>query len=81
MKLIYGLPKRSQDVREARVLGYLSSKLLRESGTSPRERHVLQSAKLNGVGDLKIFSKTDIKIPSLEFANLGFDLASYIFPH
>ena len=45
------------------------------SGTSPRERNVLQYTKLNGVGDLKSVLTSDMEVQSLEFAYLVFGLA------
>jgi hypothetical protein len=53
VKVMPGLPWRPQDERDARAMGYLSRKLLTGSGTSLRERSVLQTTKLKGVGYLK----------------------------
>lgn len=50
-------------------------KLLPENGTSPRERSVLQSTELKGVGDLKSVLTSDMEMQSLEFSQLGFGLA------
>ena len=50
--------------------------LLTGSGTSPRERSVLQSTKeVKGVGDLKSALTSDMEMQSLEFAQLVFGLA------
>jgi hypothetical protein len=43
------LPWTTHNVRDARTMGYLLRKVLRGNGTSPRERRMLQSAKLKGV--------------------------------
>ena len=69
------LPWRPQDVRDARDLDTFQGKLLAGSGTSPRERNVLQSTKLKGVGDLKSILTSDMEIQSLELAQLVFGLA------
>lgn len=50
-------------------------KLLTGKGTSPRERSVLQSTKLKGVGDLKRVLTSDMELQSLELAQLVFCLA------
>ena len=49
-------------------------KLLTGSQTSPRERSVLQSTKLKGVGDLKTALTSDMEMQSMEFAQLDFSL-------
>lgn len=51
VKVEPGLPWRPQHFEHNRVR-YLPEELLRGSGTSPRERAVLQSTKLKGVGNL-----------------------------
>ena len=50
-------------------------KLLVESGTSPRKGSILQSSKLEGVGDLKSASIADIEMQILDSAQLAFGLA------
>ena len=56
--------------------------LLTGSGTNPRERSVLQSTKLKGVGDLKSVSTSDIKMQSLDFFLAGFlSCFGLVFPH
>ena len=50
-------------------------KLLTDTGTSPRERSVLQSTKLKGVGDLKSILTPDLEMQSVKFAQLVFGLA------
>jgi hypothetical protein len=69
------LPWRSENVRDARVVGYLLKKASRESETSPRERIVLHSTKLKEVGNLKGISTSDVEMQRLEFAQLVFSLA------
>lgn len=49
------LPWRLQEVRDFIYVGYLPRKLLIESGTLPRERSVLQLAKLKGFGSKEHF--------------------------
>ena len=49
--------------------------MLTVSETSQREGSVLHSTRLNGVGDLKIISTSDMEIQTLEFAHLVFHLA------
>lgn len=49
-------------------------KLLTGEGTSPRERSVLLSRKLNGVGDLKRALTPDLEMQSLESVQLVLDL-------
>jgi hypothetical protein len=39
-------------------------------GTNQRERNVLQSTKLKGIGNLKGVSTSDMEMKSLEFAQL-----------
>ena len=53
--------------------------LLIGSGNSIRERSVLQSIKMKGVGDLKSVLTSDIEIQHLEFVLLvfGFALVQY----
>ena len=55
--------------------GTCQGELLTGSGTSPRERSVLQSTKLKGIGDLKSALTSDVEMQSLEFAQLVFGLA------
>jgi hypothetical protein len=50
-------------------------KLLTGCGKSPRERPVLQSTKIKGLGDLKSALTSDMEVQSLEFAQLDFGLA------
>ena len=55
----------TQDVRDARDVGYLLKKLLTGSGTYPRERSVCQSAELKEVGDRNksiLISDMEIKL-------------------
>jgi hypothetical protein len=40
------LPWRIQDVKDARVMGYLFRKAVKWNGSSPRKRNVFQSPKL-----------------------------------
>ena len=47
-------------------------KLLIESGTSPRERSVLQSTKMKGVRDLKSVLTSNMEMQRSEFAELVF---------
>jgi hypothetical protein len=50
-------------------------KLLTGSGTSQRERIVLQSTKLKGTGDLKSILTSDTVMQSLRFAQLAFGVS------
>ena len=50
-------------------------KLLTGNGTSPRRRNMLESTKLNRIGDLKNILTSDMEIQSLEFAQQVFSLA------
>ena len=59
VKVKPGLCWRPQDVRDAK------KKLQTECGTSPRERSVLQSTKLEGVGDMKSPLTSDIEMQNL----------------
>ena len=45
-----------------------------EGGTRPKERSVLHSTKIKGLGHLKSILTSDIKMQNLEFDQLGFDL-------
>ena len=67
-----GSPWRLQDVGDVRAMGYLQRK---GGGTNPRERSVLQSTKLTGVGDLKSVLTSDTEMQGLEFAQMVFSLA------
>jgi hypothetical protein len=67
VKVRPGLPWQPQEVRDARVIGYLLRRAA-NSGTSPRERSVLQSTKLKGVGDLRSALTSVMEMQSLEFA-------------
>ena len=75
VKVKPGLPWRPQDVRDARTMGTCQGELLSESGTSPGERSMLQSAKLKRVGDLKMVLTSDMEIQSLKFSRLVFGFA------
>jgi hypothetical protein len=61
-------------------MGYLLRKLL--TGTSPRERRVLQSTKMKGVGHLKSTLTSDVEMQVFGFVQLAFSLAlvCIIFP-
>ena len=74
-KIRPGLPWRSQDGGDARAVGSLPRRAADRSGTSPRERSVLQSTKLKGVGDLRSILTSDMEMQSLEFAQPVFSLA------
>jgi hypothetical protein len=54
---------------------YCQRELLARSGISPRERSVLQSSRLKGVGNLKSTLTSDIVMQNLEFALLGLSFA------
>lgn len=68
MNLKSGLLWRLQCVRDARVVGYLSRRDDNREWNNPRERNMLHSTKLNGVGDLKSILTSDMKMYTLEFA-------------
>jgi hypothetical protein len=56
-------------------------KLLTESGTSPRERSVLQPAKIKGVRDLKSVLTSNMEMQRSEFAELVFSpVFGSVFP-
>lgn len=69
-----GLPWRTQDVGDTRAMVYLSRKAANREWNSPKERSVLQSTKLTGVGDLKSVLTSDMEMQSLEFVQLIFSL-------
>lgn len=48
-----GLPSRLRDVGNSEAMGHPLKTAANRGGTSPKERSVLQSTKLKGVGDLK----------------------------
>jgi hypothetical protein len=50
-------------------------KLLTGSGTSPSERSMLLSTKMEGIGELKYALTSDMETQSLEFSQLVFSLA------
>jgi hypothetical protein len=74
MKVRHGLPWRPQDVRDARVMGYLPRIADNREWNQPRETSVLQSTNLKGLGDLKSALTSDTEMESLEFAQLVFIL-------
>ena len=55
--------------------------LLTGSGTSPRERSVLQSTKLKGVGDLKRVLTSDMEMQSLVSPDGFQSCFGPVFPH
>ena len=56
-------------------MGYLLKKVANRDWASPRERTVLQSAKIKRIGDLKSTLTSDMEMQSLEFSQLVFGLA------
>ena len=65
VKLKPGLPWRTQGVRDVRVMGYLPRRAANREWTRPRERSILKSAKLNGVGDLRSALTSGMEMQSL----------------
>ena len=65
------LPWKPQDVRGPEPWGTCQRKLLTGSGTSLRERRLLQSTRLKG----------DMETQSLEFAQLVLVIFGPVFPH
>lgn len=75
MKLKTVLPCRPQDAGDGRATGYLLRKAAKREWEQAKERSVLNSTKLKGVGDLKIILTSDMKIQILEFVQLASRLA------
>lgn len=59
MKVIDGLSWKLKDVGGGRVMGYLPRKAADQVWISPRERTILQSAKVKGLGNLKSYLLSD----------------------
>ena len=74
LKVKPGLPWRSRRLEIPEPWDPCWGELL-TSGISPRERRVLQSTKLKGVGDLKIALTSDVGMQSLSLAQLALGLA------
>jgi len=71
VKVKPGLPWRHPEILKMPELwDTCQGELLRGSGTSPRERSVLQSTKLKGVRYLKSMLTSDGEMQNLEFAQL-----------
>ena len=75
VKLKPGAPLKHRDVGDAKVVDSCQKEMLTGSGTSPRERNMMQSTKLKGVGDLKNILSSDMEMQNLEFAQLVFGLS------
>lgn len=73
-KMKCGLHWRPHGVGDARALCYLPKRTA-NCGSSPRERSVLQTSKLEGVGNLKRPLTSNMEMQNLEFALLCFCLA------
>lgn len=75
MKLKPRLPWRRQDIGGARPMEYLLRSSNR-SGNRPRERNLLQSTNMKGIGDLKSALTSGTEKQSLEFVHI-FTFVSY----
>ena len=62
MKLKPGLPWRSQDVGDARVMGCLLRKADNREWNQPKRKKWLRSTKLSRVGDLKRALTSDMEM-------------------
>lgn len=69
----------TQDDEDARVARYMPRRAANRVWNHTRERITFQSIKLKGVEDLKSILTSDMKMQSLEFAQivLGLALAQY----
>jgi len=71
LKLIW----RPQDVKDARVVGYLLRKAAKREWNHPRRnKSVVVNKDEEGVGDLKTALTSDMEMQSLEFVQLVFCL-------
>ena len=62
VKLEHGLPWKTQDGRDIRVMEYPPRRAVNRKWNHPKERTMLKSTKLQGVGNLKNITISDMTI-------------------
>ena len=66
------LPRRSQNVSNARGMGYLLRKAANNEWNQPKRKKFVAVNKMKEGGDLKSMLTSDMEMRSLEFAQLVF---------
>lgn len=75
VKLKPGLPWRTQDIRDARVMGYLRGELLTQNSTSPRRKKCVIVNKADQSWRSENILTSDMEMQNVEIAQWVFSLS------